>query len=164
MKFIGLQPHDLAKLEQYRVDASKMPMYSSRFDTPEPSNAFGVSVNLKELTGTAYSHARADGRSVLSLPFNPSVNDPPNKRKLYEATVKDILEKREKSKSMSKPSREKLEITAIKRTWQLIAKREIPRMHKIYQKYKSDLDSNTKKWSQNCMKEVKKKASKTLKA
>ena len=109
-----------------------MPLYSCRFDTPESSNSFGVSANLKELTGTAYSHARADGRSVLSLPFNPSINDAPNKRKLYEATVKDIIDKREKSKSMSKNSKEKLEITAIKRTWQLIAKREIPRMHKIY--------------------------------
>ena len=109
-----------------------MPTYSNKFDTPETASAFGITANLKELTGTAYSHARPDGRSVLSLPFNPSENDPPHKRKLYEATIKDIAEKREKTKSISTAAKEKMEVTAIKRTWQLIAKRDIPKMHRIY--------------------------------
>jgi hypothetical protein len=65
---------------------------------------------------------------------------------------------------MSKQQREKVEVNCIKRTWQLIAKREIPKIHRIYQKYKSDLENNGKKWSQNCVKEVKRKAQKTQKA
>jgi hypothetical protein len=49
----------------------------------------------------------------------------------------------------------------IKRAWANIVKKDIPKAYRLYQKFKADQENNNKKLSQNCLKEVRKKAAKT---
>ena len=49
----------------------------------------------------------------------------------------------------------------MKRTWQTIVKKDLPKAFRMYQKYKSDQENNNKKISQNCLKEVRKRAVRT---
>lgn len=51
--------------------------------------------------------ARVDGRNVISLDFNPYEIQDPSKKKMYEAAMKEIVDQREKFKSISKQAREK---------------------------------------------------------
>ncbi len=46
--------------------------------------------------------ARVDGRNVISLDFYPFDMDDPNKKKIYEQAMKDVVDQREKFKSISK--------------------------------------------------------------
>jgi len=48
----------------------------------------------------------------------------------------------------------------LNKQWMWIVKKEIPKMHKIYQKYKSDIDYHTKRFIHLSQKEVKKKFAK----
>ena len=49
----------------------------------------------------------------------------------------------------------------MRKAWLTIAKKDIPKAYRIYQKFKADQEASNKKLSQNCMKEVRKKAVKT---
>lgn len=52
--------------------------------------------------------SRIDGRNVISLQFNPyEMNDDPQKKKFYNAAVKEVQEQREKIKNASKQAKEK---------------------------------------------------------
>ena len=62
---------------------------------------------------------------------------------------------------MPKQVRIKQEDSNIKKAWQSIVKKDIPKAFRQYQKYKSDLESVNKKQSSNCLKEIRKKALKT---
>jgi hypothetical protein len=57
--------------------------------------------------------------------------------------------------------REKQEQAIIRRAWTNIAKKDIPKAFRVYQKYKQDLESNTKRLAANALKEVRKKAVRT---
>ncbi len=51
------------------------------------------------------SFARVDGRNVISLSFNPydiKDQDDIQKKKVYDSAVKDLVEQRDKIKSISK--------------------------------------------------------------
>jgi ribosomal protein S4 len=93
------------------------------------------------------SFARVDGRNVISLQFNPYELDDQQKKKVYDSAVKDLVEQREKIKSISKQAKEKQEQSNIKRAWLNIVKKDIPKAFRGYQKYKADLENNTKKQS-----------------
>lgn len=58
-------------------------------------------------------------------------------------------------------NKEKIEQANIKKAWLNIVKRDIPKAYRQYQKFKTDQENNNKKQSQNCLKEVRKKAIKT---
>mmetsp|Transcript_33079 Transcript_33079/g.23866 ORF Transcript_33079/g.23866 Transcript_33079/m.23866 type:complete len:114 (+) Transcript_33079:193-534(+) len=75
--------------------------------------------------------------------------------------MKDINEQREKAKSVNKVVREKQEAQNIKRVWTNIAKKDIPKAFRSYQKFKTDLEANNKKLSTACLKEARKRAVKT---
>jgi hypothetical protein len=57
--------------------------------------------------------------------------------------------------------REKQEQAIIRRAWTNIAKKDIPKAFRVYQKYKQDIESNTKRLAANALKEVRKKAVRT---
>lgn len=75
-----------------------------------------------------------------------------------EAAMKDREEKRAKFKQMQPIQREGMEKAMIAKQWQWIARKEVPKMQKIYQKYKSDIENNSKRIAAQCMKEIRKKA------
>ena len=75
--------------------------------------------------------------------------------------MKDIIEQRDKIKNAPKEAKNKQETQNIKRAWMNIVKKDIPKAFRMYQKFKADQESNNKKLSQNCLKEVRKKAVRT---
>jgi len=175
VKVIGLEPEKLFKtLDKYRVRVEKMPKFSNVFDSYEsfvpgmggsatasaavPGQTGGQGTSL----GGATSFARQDGRSVISLNFNPYDLDTKQKKRIYESAVKEISEQRTlTAKQISAVQREKQEQAALKRAWTNIVKKDIPKAFRAYQKYKTDQDNNTKKLATHALKEVRKKAVKT---
>lgn len=126
-----------------------MPKFSNVFERAEPiipglSMTVAGSLIAGNQTGQM-SFARVDGRNVISLQFNPYELDDNQKKKVYESAMKDIIEQREKIKAISKQAREKQEQSNIKRAWINIVKKDIPKAYRGYQKYKTDLENNTKK-------------------
>ena len=77
-----------------------------------------------------------------------------------EAAMKEREEKRMKYKQMPSTQREGVEKAMIGKQWLWIARKEVPKMHKIYLKYKGEVESNAKRVAGQCMKEVRKKATK----
>lgn len=75
-------------------------------------------------------------------------------------TLKLIEEKRMKFKHLPKSNKEKMDNNNLHKNWNWIVKKEIPKMNKIYIKYKNDLEYNYKKLLTMVNKEVKKKAAK----
>lgn len=71
---------------------------------------------------------------MISLPFLPSKLDPPFKQRIYQAAMKELLEKKDKARGLSKAKKDAQETASIKKAWQVIAKKEIPKMFRIYQK------------------------------
>ena len=99
---------------------------------------------------------------MISLNFNPYELDTKQKKKIYDGAVKELVESRAlTNKQLSAMQKEKQEQAALKRAWLNIAKKDIPKAFRAYQKYKTDLKTSTKKTARACMNEVKKKAVKT---
>lgn len=74
-----------------------MPKFSNVFERAEPIvTGLGMTVAGSIITGNQsgqMNFARVDGRNVISLQFNPfEIDDDTKKKKIYEATMKDILE------------------------------------------------------------------------
>jgi DNA helicase INO80 len=69
-------------------------------------------------------------------------------------------QKRTKFKHLPKSNKEKMDNNNLHKNWNWIAKKDIPKMNKIYIKYKNDLEYNYKKLLTMVNKEVKKKAAK----
>ena len=108
------------------------------------------------------SFQRIDGRQVISLQFNPYfIDDDLEKRKIYDSYMREILDQRDKIKNAPKEAKNKQEAQNIKRAWQNIVKKDIPKAYRMYQKFKADQENNNKKLSQNCLKEVRKRAVRT---
>lgn len=83
-----------------------MPKFSNVFERAEPIlPGLGMAVASSLIVGNQtgqMSFARVDGRNVISLQFNPYELDDTNKRKVYDQAMKDIIEQRDKIKSISK--------------------------------------------------------------
>jgi chromatin-remodeling ATPase INO80 len=96
------------------------------------------------------------------LQFNPYfIGDDTEKKLIYEGYMRDILDQREKIKNAPKEAKNKQETQNIKRAWNNIVKKDIPKAYRMYQKFKADQENNNKKISQNCLKEVRKRAVRT---
>lgn len=169
VKIIGLQPEKLfEKVNKYKVKTSKLPVFSSHFDTLETCGLGAATKNtvpgqqiLNTLRGTN-GFQRIDGRQVISHSFNPYFLEDSDQKKAYEDSVRDILDQREKlSRILPKDAKAKLESTSLRKAWISIAKRDIPKAYRIYQKFKSDQENACKKLSTNCQREVRKRAVKT---
>jgi len=164
VKFIGLDPKELhLRVPKYQIDTDCLPRYSCVFDKLK-NDIPGLSMTVNTMaisSNSALSHARADGKSVISLHFNPYQMNNQSKQRLYDNVMKEIIEQRDKMAGVSKQSKEKQEAQFVRRAWTNIVKKDIPKAFRIYQKYKQDVDNNGKKQSSNCMKEVKKRAVRT---
>ena len=76
---------------------------------------------------------------MISLNFNPYDLDNKQKKKIYDGAVQEIIEARNQTaKQISAAQREKQEQAALKRAWTNIAKKDIPKAFRAYQKYKAD--------------------------
>jgi len=98
VKVIGLEPEKiLQSLEKYKIKLNQMPKFSNVFERAEPiipglgMTVAGSLINASQ--AGQMNFARIDGRNVISLQFNPfEAKDEPEKKKVYDAAMKDILE------------------------------------------------------------------------
>ena len=74
--------------------------------------------------------------------------------------LKLIEEKRQKFKHLPQSNKEKMDNNNLHKNWNWIVKKEIPKLSKIYLKYKNELEYNNKKLFLMVNKEIRKKASK----
>lgn len=86
---------------------------------------------------------------MISLQFNPYfLEENEEKKKAYEEQVREILEQREKVKQVvPKMTKEKIENASLRKAWLTIAKKDIPKAYRIYQKFKADQEASNKKLS-----------------
>lgn len=75
--------------------------------------------------------------------------------------LRAIEEKRTKYKHLPKQQKEKMDNMNLQKHWMWIVKKEIPKVFKIYQKCKTDIDYNSKRFSALCQKEIRKKVART---
>ena len=75
--------------------------------------------------------------------------------------LKAIEEKRAKYKHLPKANKEKMDNMNLQKHWMWIVKKEIPKVYKLYQKCKTDIDYNSKRFSGLCQKEIRKKVART---
>lgn len=146
MKVIGLDPELLFRqLSKYKVDVNKMPRFSNVFDRAEPSHpAIRMTVAGQALCEHgSMTFARIDGRSVISLQFNPYFDVDDAKKRELDQAIKEIADQREKQRA----GKQQQEQANIKKAWLTIVKRDIPKAFKQYQKYKTDMENNVKKQS-----------------
>lgn len=133
---------------------SVMPGFNNKNSIPGQQIINSLSANL--------NFNRIDGRQVISLQFNPFfINEDQEKKKIYDSYMREIIEQRDKIKNAPKDAKLKQETANIKRAWANIVKKDIPKAFRLYQKFKADQENNNKKLSQNCLKEVRKRAVKT---
>jgi SNF2 family DNA or RNA helicase len=146
-KLIGITPEAIFELPKYQVNPQNMPKFSKMFERIATSNE-------------EYNNNR------IYLNIDP--NDIKIKKKQTlsfierhnSEALKSIEEKRQKFKHLSKTNKEKMDNNNLHKHWNWMVKREIPKMYKIYQKYKADVEFNCKKFATMVQKEVKKKAAK----
>jgi hypothetical protein len=107
VKVIGLEPEKLfGKLNKYKVQVNKVPRFSNVFDSyesfiPEMGGQNATQISnpgqpsaAGAIAGGTGSFARADGRNVVSLNFNPYDLNTKHKKKIYEGATKEIAEQR----------------------------------------------------------------------
>jgi hypothetical protein len=169
VKVVGLEPDKLfEKVPKYRIQVDKIPKFSNTFDSID-SVISGLN-NRNSIPGqqiinnisSSMNFNRIDGRQVISLQFNPFfMNEDPEKKKIYDGYMREIIEQRDKIRNAPKEAKIKQETANIKRAWANIVKKDIPKAYRLYQKFKADQETNNKKLSQNCLKEVRKRAVRT---
>ncbi len=78
VKVIGLEPELLfQQMAKYRVDVNKIPTFSNQFESYESfipgssSTHAAAPITAAQNISDKQSYVRLDGRSVISLPFNP---------------------------------------------------------------------------------------------
>ena len=167
IKVIGITRKDIFSLPQYQIQPGRMPAYSSMFERSEmPATAASASLlqnNLMISNSNMFNHIKSEGLPVISLSFNPYECDTELKKQAYKKAMGEIGSKKEKFKNLDPEQREKMELIAIQKEWALIAKKEIPKMWKAFQKNRSDLEQNNKRILNNITKDVKKKHGKLYK-
>ena len=131
-----------------------MPKFSNTFDSID--SVMPGLTNKHSLAGQAIANpiashmnfSRIDGRQVISLQFNPYfIQEDPEKKKIYDGYMREIIEQRDKIKNAPYDAKLKQEQANLKRAWQNIVKKDIPKAYRLYQKFKADQENNNKKLS-----------------
>jgi SNF2 family DNA or RNA helicase len=149
-KIVGLTPSDLFRFEKYRVNIKNMPKFSKIFERVGGNEDYSnQNINYLPID----DDIKAKKRQSLSC----------IERHNSEA-LRMIEEKRHKCKNLPKAQKEKMDNTNLNKVWNWIVKKEIPKLHKVYQKAKSDNNYALNRFAVFAQKEVKKKAAKVQRA
>jgi SNF2 family DNA or RNA helicase len=149
-KIVGLTPSDLFRFEKYSVNIKNMPKFSKIFERVGGNDEY---VNQSRIYLPNEGDIKSKKRQSLSC----------IERHNSEA-LRLIEEKRQKCKNLPKAQKEKMDNTNLNKVWNWIVKREIPKLHRLYQKAKSDNTYALNRFSVFAQKEVKKKAAKVQRA
>ncbi len=157
-RVVGILPVDIERIRKYQVRPWKLPKFSDKFDKADTVSALFGTGAIERLSSSANYLSEhnlvlldraARGSKKPAGPLNPEER---------EAAMKEREEKRARYRQMSPAQRETAEKAMVSKQWLWIARKEVPKMHKIYTKYHADAETNAKRVAVQCMKEVRKKA------
>ena len=145
IKRIGITSKDIFKIPKYKIDINNLPKFGHISDNQifiEPMNDY-------------ISHAYDRSFYFKRNPTNYSTIEKQNRE------AKKLLEqRREKYKGLSKENKEQMDNIKFHQYWEDMAKHEVPKFPRIYQKYKNETEAFNKRLSTLIHKELKKKVNK----
>ena len=149
IKRIGISAKDIFKIPKYKIDVKNLPKFGHISD----SQIFMRPINEHQIN--SYDRSFLLNRN----PTNYSTIEKQNRE------AKKLLEqRREKYKDLSKEVKEKMDNEKLKQYWVDMAKHEVPKFPRIYQKYKNETEAFNKRLSTLIHKELKKKVNKIQRA
>ena len=149
IKKIGISAKDIFKIPKYQIDINNLPKFGHISD----SQIFMRPINEHPIN--SYDRSFLLNRN----PTNYSTIEKQNRE------AKKLLEqRREKYKGLSKENKEQMDNMKLKQYWQDLAKHEVPKFPRIYQKYKNETEAFNKRLSTLIHKELKKKVNKIQRA
>jgi len=145
IKRIGITSKDIFKIPKYKIDIHNLPKFGHISD----NQIFMDSIN-------DYINRTYDRSFLLKRnPTNYSTIEKQNRE------AKKLLEqRREKYKGLSKENKEQMDNMKFRQYWEDMAKHEVPKFPRIYQKYKNETEAFNKRLSILIHKELKKKVNK----
>ena len=145
IKQIGINSKDIFKIPKYKIDINNLPKFGHISD----NQIFMESMN--DYINHAYDRSFYFKRN----PTNYSTIEKQNRE------AKKLLEqRREKYKGLSKENKEQMDNIKFHQYWEDMAKHEVPKFPRIYQKYKNETEAFNKRLSTLIHKELKKKVNK----
>ena len=150
-KYIGITADDIYSIPKYKPNFMKLPKYGKIVD----------SNRNKELNGIGSSLGRnQEGKLIMK---KKSTNYSCFERQNREALSK-INQKRQSYKHLDMSEKEKIDNTYLRNSWKELAKHEVPRFPKVYQKAKNEMEGITKRIATLIQKEIKKKINRVQRA
>eukprot|EP01022_Parablepharisma_sp_SALTPOND_P011756 TRINITY_DN149_c0_g2_i1.p1 TRINITY_DN149_c0_g2~~TRINITY_DN149_c0_g2_i1.p1 ORF type:complete len:1444 (+),score=199.37 TRINITY_DN149_c0_g2_i1:629-4960(+) len=162
-KVVGVLPENIESIRKYQIRPWKLPKFSDKFDKVDTISAMLGTGTLERFPTPLKTTSYLTERNLIMLDRLPTkgkklgVAVTPEEQ---EAAIKEREERRQKYRQMPAAQREAVEKSMVSKQWLWIARKEVPKMHKIYLKYKTDAEANAKRIALQCAKEVKKKAAK----
>ena len=145
IKCIGITSKDIFKIPKYKIDINNLPKFGHISDSQifiEPMNDY-------------INHSYDRSFYLKRNPTNYSTIEKQNRE------AKKLLEqRREKYKGLSKENKEQMDNIKFHQYWEDMAKHEVPKFPRIYQKYKNETEAFNKRLSTLIHKELKKKVNK----
>ena len=149
IKKIGISAKDIFKIPKYKIDIKNLPKFGHISD----SQIFMRPLIEHQIN--SYDRSFLLNRN----PTNYSTIEKQNRE------AKKLLEqRREKYKDLSNEVKEKMDNEKLKQYWVDMAKHEVPKFPRIYQKYKNETEAFNKRLSTLIHKELKKKVNKIQRA
>ena len=145
IKRIGITSKDIFKIPKYKIDINNLPKFGHISD----SQIFMESMN-------DYINRNYD-RSFL---FKRNPTNYSTIEKQSREAKKLLEQRREKYKGLSKENKEQMDNMKFHQYWEDMAKHEVPKFPRIYQKYKNETEAFNKRLSTLIHKELKKKVNK----
>ncbi len=145
IKRIGITSKDIFKIPKYKIDINNLPKFGHISD----SQIFMESMN-------DYINRNYD-RSFL---FKRNPTNYSTIEKQSREAKKLLEQRREKYKGLSKENKEQMDNIKFHQYWEDMAKHEVPKFPRIYQKYKNETEAFNKRLSTLIHKELKKKVNK----
>lgn len=160
-RVVGILPEDIGRVKKYQIRPWKLPTFSNKFDKVDKLSAMMSARNMdryheafktysyfSERNLAIFDRTTGKGKKGISA-LTPEEQ---------EAAMKEREEKKQRYNEMSQTERETTEKNAVSKQWTWIAKKDIPKAHKIYLKCKLEIETNARRVATLCAKEVKKKA------
>ena len=159
-RVVGILPEDIGKIKKYQIRPWKLPTFSNKFDKVDKLSAMMSARNIDRYHEAfkTYSYFNERNLAIFDKVGKGKKGISALTPEEQEAAMKEREEKRQRYNQMPQEERESAEKAAVSKQWAWIAKKDIPKAHKIYLKCKLEIDTNARKVAMLCAKEVKKKA------
>jgi DNA helicase INO80 len=164
-RVVGILPEDIGKIKKYQIRPWKLPTFSNKFDKVDKLSAMMSARNIDRYNEAfkTYSYFNERNLTIFDKAGKGKKGISALTPEEQEAAIKEREEKRQRYNQMPQEERELAEKAAVSKQWTWIAKKDIPKAHKIYVKCKLEIEANAKRVAMLCAKEIKKKGIKSHK-